>query len=562
MKGKFDFKDLMVQRGEMFVVGAVMLLVGYFVFDAFGHNVLKPGREPEDLKRDIETAKGVIEEADPPEGTTSVPILTNDPFAPSDLRVPKINKAQSNRGQPTFFSVEGPRACAGVGSFAYKAAAGAAKDPPGVTFIELGAGSVLPGYQANAKDAARAKRWVVIRYLVSVAKQQADFDKHFKGNVQPDKHDPNNDLVVFDLKPPIIERAEVTAQAGAALNWAALSDDVVKQGFIRDEDWVQARGGGKAQAGDKLVIDAGAISPVFTSPLPPLLMTDWTEQCVLHPLIPMLEGEKADNGQAKKVEQDKPGGGFGRKPDKKVVKAPKNAVKAAKTVEFHLFRFFDYTVQPGKTYVYRVKLYIGNPNFGIDPRFLAPEVAAVKQEEGNFSDDWSPTTKPVTVPIASGVFAGSLKRRAAGDSARMTVIDRNPTTGLEGHKEMTRRIGHLAYFPIEFDVKNKDAWYEDPDEPGVPKPRKKKGYVIVGKVRVLDPLRRKIRVDPTFISGVVLLDIRGGSDGQPDEILVMDARGNLSAHHSGVDAGDIERRNALVRGAKEPAETQRTPEED
>ena len=36
------------------------------------------------------------------------------------------------------------------------------------------------------------------------------------------------------------------------------------------------------------------------------------------------------------------------------------------SVEYKLFRFFDFTIEPGKSYVYRVSLALKNPNFGVD----------------------------------------------------------------------------------------------------------------------------------------------------------------------------------------------------
>ena len=128
--------------------------------------------------------------------------------------------------------------------------------------------------------------------------------------------------------------------------------------------------------------------------------------------------------------------------------------------------------------------------------------------------------------------------------AHMMVIDRNPDTGLEAHMEMTRRIGHLAHFPLKIDVATGQAWWED--ENGVRKARERKGYSLVGEVPVLDPLRRKIRIDATFTSDVALLDVRGGAGGWANEILIMDGQGNLSAHHSTDDAVDFGRRNDLV----------------
>lgn len=550
MKGKFNFKDLMVQRGEMFAVGGVLLLVAFFVFDAFGHNVLKPGMEPDDIGDDIDFAEAAMKDKPTPEEVVVVPVLTYDPFNPQVQPSFVIGpfEPRLKRGQPTFFSVEGLRASAGSGSFAYKAEAGV-KEPAGAVYLELAKGRVLPGYQGGEKASARARHWVVIRGLMPFEKQQANIDSHTVGTVRPPGFDANKDVLRYVR--PMIERAVVSGQSGAPLSWVVLSGDQVSRGLKADDEWVAEKGRGNKGADGQLKMDPRFNSDVCTSPLPKLLLEDWTEADVLHPpeISRLLEKtEKVKGKEPTKTGGGKPGGGglFDEPAAEKTVETPTKVGEVAQTVKYRLLRFFDYDVKPGKTYVYRVKLYMYNPNYEIDPRYLTPQAAKTPQTPGSLSAEWS-VSPQATVPIASGVLAGVLKARAAGakrDVAHMMVIDRNPDTGLEAHMEMTRRIGHLAHFPLKIDVATGQAWWED--ENGVRKGRERKGYRLVGKVYVLDPLRRKIRIDATFTSDVALLDVRGGAYGWADEILIMDGQGNLSAHHSADDAVGFGRRNDLV----------------
>src|SRR6185503_11114962 len=46
----------------------------------------------------------------------------------------------------------------------------------------------------------------------------------------------------------------------------------------------------------------------------------------------------------------------------------------AKGVDYKLLRFFDYSVEPGKKYKYRVKLVLADPNVNIPSNMLAPAV--------------------------------------------------------------------------------------------------------------------------------------------------------------------------------------------
>ena len=58
-----------------------------------------------------------------------------------------------------------------------------------------------------------------------------------------------------------------------------------------------------------------------------------------------------------------------------------------KDLEYRLFRFFDFTVEPGKHYRYRVSLLLWNPNWKVPPQYLARADLAKKwYVETEFSD--------------------------------------------------------------------------------------------------------------------------------------------------------------------------------
>ncbi len=60
-----------------------------------------------------------------------------------------------------------------------------------------------------------------------------------------------------------------------------------------------------------------------------------------------------------------------------------------------LFRFFDFTVQPGKRYRYRVQLWWTNPNYGIPRQYL---VNADDSKEAYVKTEWSAPSEPAGVP--------------------------------------------------------------------------------------------------------------------------------------------------------------------
>jgi len=72
-----------------------------------------------------------------------------------------------------------------------------------------------------------------------------------------------------------------------------------------------------------------------------------------------------------------------------------------------LFRFFDFTVEPGKRYKYRVKLMFTNPNYKLPTRVLqSADLAANRLLE---NDTWAETSEAIAVPRDARVLAGTVK---------------------------------------------------------------------------------------------------------------------------------------------------------
>ncbi|MGQ9762942.1 MAG: hypothetical protein ACUVQH_13630, partial [Thermogutta sp.] len=102
-----------------------------------------------------------------------------------------------------------------------------------------------------------------------------------------------------------------------------------------------------------------------------------------------------------------------------------------------LFRFVDYKVEPGKTYRYRVKLWLANPNYKLPPQVLEDEAYA---NEAWLLTDWSTPSNPVRVPADVGVLAGPAKAgRVAFIEPRITlgVTVFQPSSGLTKFMEFT-----------------------------------------------------------------------------------------------------------------------------
>ena len=82
---------------------------------------------------------------------------------------------------------------------------------------------------------------------------------------------------------------------------------------------------------------------------------------------------------------------------------PNPAAEAAKPPAFLLFRYFDYNVEPGKHYVYRVRLGLRNPNCDKKPADLKdPELAKAKY----VATKWSDPSPVISVPRETARAAG------------------------------------------------------------------------------------------------------------------------------------------------------------
>ncbi|MCS7237699.1 MAG: hypothetical protein NZ899_05445 [Thermoguttaceae bacterium] len=113
-------------------------------------------------------------------------------------------------------------------------------------------------------------------------------------------------------------------------------------------------------------------------------------------------------------------------------------------VKYQLFRFFDFTVEPGKQYVYRVQLVLFNPNYRLDPQYLErPELA----EQPWLETQWSEATEPVWVPMDARVVVGPVKPAPTvmhEPAANVVILAFRAEDGLRTYQDFTLFRGQLA----------------------------------------------------------------------------------------------------------------------
>ncbi|MDB4733674.1 hypothetical protein OAF42_04435, partial [Planctomicrobium sp.] len=122
--------------------------------------------------------------------------------------------------------------------------------------------------------------------------------------------------------------------------------------------------------------------------------------------------------------------------------------------ELLLFRYFDFSVDPGKTYRYRVRFTLQNPNFGkriADAGGLAHVVAGETR-----STDWSNITTPVTVPEDLKYFLTRINEPRGNSrllpSAQMDVYHWDSKYGTMVNKAFEVRMGQPIADEVEAEV--------------------------------------------------------------------------------------------------------------
>ena len=166
-------------------------------------------------------------------------------------------------------------------------------------------------------------------------------------------------------------------------------------------------------------IDQSLQDPAFTQRLPEV-QGKQHDRSITHPKIP--RGRPGSGSAAPPpVAAPQPGGlgrgGLGSTSLNR--NAVDNADAKTPKIENKLFRFFDFSAQPGKSYRYRVRLVLRNPNHNVPAQYLTN--AQLAKGETRVSP-WSEPSDIVTIPRVKLIG----RRRAAARPAR--AKSRSPGT--------------------------------------------------------------------------------------------------------------------------------------
>ena len=190
-------------------------------------------------------------------------------------------------------------------------------------------------------------------------------------------------------------------------------------------------------------------------------------------------------------------------------KALKEYIKKRVTAdgELLLFRYLDFDVDPGKTYRYRVRLVLNNPNFGRLASEANGEASVVEGESR--TTEWSNVTKPVTIERDVYYFVKDVDSKR-GNKTRMSVFQWDTQLGTTVNAE-------IDLYPGQHIGGTTKAHVIDPAKSKV---EDAKEYTFVSSDTLVDT-HPDISLDRTVHAD---LKLPGGSNGEarlPEEVLVV-----------------------------------------
>jgi hypothetical protein len=218
--------------------------------------------------------------------------------------------------------------------------------------------------------------------------------------------------------------------------------------------------------------------------------------------------------------------------------------------EFYLVRFFDFTVEEGKRYRYRIQLAFKNPNFGVSPQHLKDPTLGDK----SFNlGPWSEPSPVVAISNFNSLLVGPAKPASSIDDVHANMI----------LVQYDREKGVKALYECRKKLSPKDEHVDDPVVRG-------RTLQFTRNVDVIDPLTLQPTTEQVeFLAKALVVDVKGGEplapansrdrDREPGEIVLFDANGWLVIRSELDDASEYKRESELmdlVKNAKtQPATT-------
>jgi len=338
---------------------------------------------------------------------------------------------------------------------------------PGMMPMEMMMPGMMPGVPGAPMVRGRLVPYCVVTGLIPIAKQVADYQQRFE---QAGLRDPQRDVPLWSDY--LVERTVVTPggredwkrielkqfYTDAAKQWAGVQGEQLPPGFMLAAEQNPGAAFGycsplPALAGDPWGLEA--LHPWFVGKLKEMieeqaaLAAEQAEQSAT-----ILPGQQPGAGPA----FGPPGGEFGpgglgmgpgMMPDMPGMPGMAGMMldgqgRPLVGLDYRLFRFVDTTVESGKSYRYRVRLSLWNPNRDLEPRYLTDAAFA---KDVKLPSAPSNVTEPVTVPDTGALLVrtlrkAELKRYKAG-SVEVLVLDKASDTGNYALRSLVTEPGGL-----------------------------------------------------------------------------------------------------------------------
>lgn len=217
------------------------------------------------------------------------------------------------------------------------------------------------------------------------------------------------------------------------------------------------------------------------------------------------------------------------------VEDPAHQDNMEQDAEIRLFRYVDYTVEPGKQYVYRVKLMMHNPNYQYEPAWNVDDNFQDDRKKRYLESAWSEISEPVTIPLDQHFYLpGFSKRYSKMD--RKTIMNEKkwapylslmPVTFNESDGNEDFTYFNEIMNPVMKKSKTSKKRFEKKEEPYRIGPGQLLNLMVYeDTVRQLgnmdqgmsnydnrrDDEEEEDRAKESFRTGFMLLDVRGGKE--------------------------------------------------
>jgi hypothetical protein len=469
---KIAIKNFFLDHAEKVVFGVVMLGVIMIVYNSMNSRE-KMEKQPSDLVSKVGTASAKLKQetevekkADELDNITKLSrvAIQDEPYQLTHYFSPPLRKLDRARGEPKILEVESLRVAAGSGLFQISAPTKAGR----------------AGAAAGGNNELRGRKWLVVTGLVPVKKQSELFKDTFSDCRR--NREASRDTTP-DYRGYIVQRLEVNSP-NEAKNPDWNSKKVVTLNSRKVEDAAKKEWG--MTAGSAEVVEMRLTNRFVTFPLGPLSNATWDSSVAHDPEIPLFVAGAMPTPmpEEKDVKKDekKPADPKDQFDDSAEAAPGANAAPAAgrgvgaparpafggagfmgtgghaaaatatptdpnALPDYYLFRFFDFSVESGKRYVYRVQLAVSNPNFEFNPVFLEKREYRDKKYLGD--DVWSKSSPAMSVPYDTSTLAVAVEqpRRAVDNPiGSMIVTLWKQSTGQKVYNEFAVERGQLLNF--------------------------------------------------------------------------------------------------------------------